>query len=88
MESTTAQERTEITVETDQIVIIRRRRYRRVWCAECRCEVEMLSVVEAEALTGMTQPMPADSAGARGWHVVRSKDKTPLICLESLRKSL
>lgn len=45
----TTQSRTEITVETDRVLIIRRSV--RAWCRQCGREVDMLSLGEAEALT-------------------------------------
>jgi len=45
----TAHKRTEITVETDRTVIIRRRRSIRARCPECGCEVEIAAPEEAEA---------------------------------------
>jgi len=83
-----ARQRTEITIETDQIFIIRRWRSSRFWCPECGREVDVVGRAEAEALIGTIQPMLGNSAEDRGWHVVESEDKTLLICLESLRKSL
>jgi len=38
----TAHEKTEITIETDQILIIRRRRSVRFWCQECGSPVDMV----------------------------------------------
>ena len=38
-----------ITIETNRVVIIRRRRVTRVWCPECGCEVDMVGLGEAEA---------------------------------------
>jgi len=77
--------RTEITIETERVLIIRRRSTR-AWCQACGGEVEMVGLAEAEAITGAVQPMLRDSAEARGWHLAKSQAGTPLICLESLRK--
>jgi len=80
--------RTEITIETERVLIIRRRRSTRAWCQECGGEVDMVGLAEAEAITGTTQPMLQDSAKARGWHLAEGQGGTPLICLESLLKSM
>jgi hypothetical protein len=81
------QKRTEITIETDQVVVIRRRqRSVRSWCQECRCEVEMIDLKEAEALTGTTQAMLCCGGGDRGWHWSQAEDGSRLLCLESLLK--
>jgi hypothetical protein len=88
VEAVIGRKRTEITIETDRLLIIRRRRTARFWCPECRREVEMVSVAEAEALTGVTRPMLGECADALGWHFAESPDKATLICLESLRRFL
>jgi hypothetical protein len=80
--------RTEITIETDQVTIIRRRRVVRLWCEECGCEADMVGLAETEALTGLKPPMLSDPAPTRGWHFIEGADKKRLICLESLRKSM
>jgi hypothetical protein len=88
VEAMVGRKRTEITIESDQLLIIRRRRTVRFWCQECGCELEMISVAEAEALTGITRPMLDDGAEARGWHFAEASDNATLVCLESLRKFL
>ena len=82
-----AYNRTEITVETDLILIIRRNRVLRVWCPKCGCEVEMVSVGEAEEFTGMSGQVLRDRAQAQGWHFSESQDGTALVCLESVLKA-
>ena len=83
----TAHKRTEITVETDRILIIRRHRTLRVWCPECGYEVDMVDQEEAEGLTGMSGQGLRDCVQARGWHLSEGEDGTRLICLESVLKS-
>ena len=82
----TAHERTEITVETDRILIIRRNRVLRVWCPKCGCEVEMVGAGEVEEFTGMTGQALRDWAQARGGHFSEGQGGTRLICLDSLLK--
>ena len=81
----TAHKRTEITVETDTILIIRRRRSIRAWCAECGRDVDMVGREEAEALKGISATVLRDCV--TGWHISRTKDGNRLVCLESLLKS-
>jgi len=89
----TVYNRTEITVETEQILVIRRSRAGRAWCAECGREVDMVRVNEARVLSGdsrpslTTQPMLPGSGGGRGWHWSQSEDGAPLVCLESIRRA-
>jgi hypothetical protein len=88
MEVVVGRKKTEITIETNRLLIIRRRRTVRFWCQECGCEVEMISVAEAAALTGINRPVVGGCAEAQKWHFAESPDKATLICLESLRKFL
>ena len=83
-----AYKRTEVTVETDRIVTIRRRRSLRVWCRACGCVVEAIDVEEAGALAGMKEPNLSDQAGTAGWHVCEGWNGEMVICLESVLKSL
>jgi hypothetical protein len=80
----TTQSRTEITVETDRVLIIRRSV--RAWCRQCGREVEMLSLAEAEALTAASEEELCASAQALRWHLSENQQGTCLVCLESLRK--
>jgi hypothetical protein len=87
-----AYKRTEITMETDRIWIIRKSHSRRVWCAECGRQVDMVGLKEAEALQGMaqpptTQPMLPGCGDSRGWHWSQAADGSPLFCLESVLRS-
>jgi len=75
--------RTEITIETDRVLIIRRRRVLRAWCQECGHEVEMVDPREAEAITAVRGLPLRDCAQ---WHVAQSHEGTGLICLDSLLK--
>jgi hypothetical protein len=84
----TAHKRTEITVETDRVLIVRRRRALRVWCPECGGEADMVGLGEAEALTGVSGQALHDRAQACRWHLAEGPNGTPLICLESLLKSM
>jgi hypothetical protein len=87
-----AYRRTEITLETDQVWIIRKSRSTRGWCAECGREVDMVGLKEARALLGKGElPLTPESipgcGGSRGWHCSQAPDGSPLICLESALKS-
>jgi hypothetical protein len=83
----TAHKRTEIIVETDRVLIIRRRRSIRIWCPKCQCEVDMVALEEGEALTGMSGQALRDHAEAGKCHLHESQDGALLVCLESLLKS-
>ena len=83
----TAHNKVEITIETERLLIIRRRRTFRAWCQECGCEMDMIGVGEADARTGTAGQMLSDGAAARGWHIAQGPDGTELVCLVSLLKS-
>lgn len=77
-----------ITVETDRVVIVRRRRSTRVWCWDCSAEVDMVGLEEAGRLIGTTPQTLRDGPGADRWHLAEGQDGAPLVCLESLLKSM
>jgi hypothetical protein len=97
-----AYRRTEITVETDRVLIIRKSHSTRAWCAECGREVDMVDLNEVGAIAGtpqgMAQRLPGESlstdpmlpgCGERpGWHWSQAADGSTLVCLESLLKSM
>jgi hypothetical protein len=84
----TAHKRIEITIETDRVLVIRRHRSIRAWCQECGGEVDMVSQAEVQALTGLPRLVLRDSTQALRWHVAESQDEAPLVCLDSLLRSL
>lgn len=79
----------EITVQTDQVVIIRKRRLRRVWCERCGSDVVAVDLQEAGKLKGLPQLALLDgNAGSHAWHISPSTDDEPVVCLRSLLHSL
>ena len=83
-----ATRRMQITIETDQVTVIRRRHSTRTWCGECGSEVDVVRIEEAGVLIGMTQPVLRDYAKAQRWHLCEAADGSLLICLDSLLRSL
>jgi hypothetical protein len=83
----TRHRRTEITIETDRVLIIGRRHSTRAWCPECGRDVY---VVQAQMLTSGTQPrlLKGDSTGPQPWHSFEGPDGKLLVCLESLLKAM
>jgi hypothetical protein len=84
----TTQKKTEVTVETDRVLIIRRRLTKRGWCRECGCEVDMVELSEVQALTNKSKLELHDGSLSQKWHFSEDEDGSPLVCLESLLKSL
>jgi hypothetical protein len=86
--ATTVSKRTQITIETSRVLIIRRTRSSRARCRECAREVEVVGLEEASVLTGMTQPLLRHNVETRKWHFSESSGGALLICLDSLMKSM
>jgi hypothetical protein len=84
----TTQKTTQVTVETDRFLVIRRRLTKRGWCRDCACEVDMIELAEVQALTNKSQLDLRDGSLSQSWHFSENADGTPLVCLESLLKSL
>jgi hypothetical protein len=61
----TAHKRTEITVETDRVLIVRRRRSTRASCPECGREVDMAGPEDAEALSQEEGTKDRGNSGTR-----------------------
>ena len=85
---TTTRKRTQITIETNRVLIIRRMRSSRAWCQECGCEVDVVGLEEASVLTGMTQPALRKRVDGEKWHFSHSSEGALLICLDSMRKAM
>jgi hypothetical protein len=82
-----ARKRSQIDVATDRVMVIRRARITRCWCADCGSVVDFVGLVEAHAIAGFPAPILPGSVLAQGCHVVEIEDGQVLICLESLLKS-
>ena len=83
----TPAKRTEITVETSKVLIIRKRRSTRGWCEQCGREVDLIRLEEAEALADV-MPLEGECAHADAWHMCEGPDGTPRVCIESVRDSM
>ncbi|MGA7685345.1 MAG: hypothetical protein WCA58_10055 [Terriglobales bacterium] len=83
----TRHKRTEITIETDRVLIIGRRHSTRAWCPECGRDVY---VVQAQMLTSGAQPrlLKGEGGGPQPWHSFEGPDGKQLVCLESLLKAI
>jgi hypothetical protein len=80
-----AYKRIEITVETDQLLIIRRSRVVRAWCSACGCDVDMVNLEEAN---GLSETSRAAWRAGTGVHLLKGSHGTELICLKSWSKSM
>jgi hypothetical protein len=80
-------QRTEITIQTDRLVLIRGRRSRRVWCASCGHEVNAIAMREVTPVAGRDQLVLPGNTESEAWHVCIANDGETLICLDSLSKT-
>jgi hypothetical protein len=102
-EAMTVRDRTEITIETDRVLIIRgqrsnperstQERSNRVWCEKCGRDVDTVGLQDVRELTAASHPTLPGSAELEGWHVCAGQDAAgqdaePRVCLDSLLKSL
>jgi len=75
-------------IETDSVLVIRRRHSTRSWCPDCAREVEMIQAQEAVALAAEAQNTIPDSALNADWHLSPTAAGSLQICLDSVLKSL
>ena len=80
--------RTEITIETDRIVVLSRRKVSIVsWCRECNQRVQMVTVDEAASIAGVTSRTMYRWADAEKLHFTETADGVLMICGASLTLS-
>jgi hypothetical protein len=80
--------RTEITVETDRVLVIRRRsRAAQAWCAGCARQVQMLTPDEAAVVAAVSVRTINRRVEAEKVHFAETPDGLLLICLNSLPES-
>jgi hypothetical protein len=79
--------KTEITVETDSVLILRRQRVSRGWCAGCERDVDLVSLEDAEEIA-RTSSQKLPIACAASLHFCDGPSDAPLLCLDSLLKWL
>jgi hypothetical protein len=77
--------RTEVFIETSEVLIIKRNRtFVRAWCEDCRREVSMLPLGEAARLSGHDVKTIRSMMENRHIHFCYLKPETPSVCLRSL----
>jgi len=80
-----AKTRTELVIETSEILIVKRKRaFVVVWCEDCERDVRMLPVEEAALFTGYDVSSIYTMMQNRQIHFRYQKPETPRICLRSL----
>jgi len=81
-----APRRVEVTVQTDRLLIIRRRRLRRAWCQQCGREVNAVSLQEVGSFARASHRILPGNTEPSAWHTCGGTDGEQLVCLESLFK--
>ncbi|MCI0486468.1 MAG: hypothetical protein L0229_07690 [Blastocatellia bacterium] len=77
--------RTEITVETTEILVVRKSgRARLLWCAECCRQVEMITPEQAMIVAGTSSRTIYRSVEAGQIHYSETPEGFLFICLNSL----
>lgn len=80
--------RTEITIETDRIVVLSSGKVSIVsWCRECSQRTKMVTVDEAAAIAGVTSRTMYRWADAERLHFTETVDGVLMICRASLTSS-
>jgi hypothetical protein len=80
-----ARKRIQITIETDQVLLIQTRGCTARWCPKCACEVIVMDLGQAEVFRTVAQSS-GDREPAKKWHALEDSDGTLQVCLESVLK--
>jgi hypothetical protein len=81
--------RTEITVETHRVFVVRRPTgVQTAWCSACNELVEMITPDEGAKLAGISSRTIYRSVEAESIHFTETHDGSLLICLDSLHRSM
>jgi hypothetical protein len=70
-----------ITIETEQVLIIRRRHAVRAWCQECGAEADFMPADQMGRVVNLSS-----GTRSRPHHVAHSEDGALLVCLDSWLK--
>lgn len=77
--------RTEITIDTDRIVVLSRRKVSVMsWCRECNRRVSMVTVDEAASIAGVSSRTIYRWADTEMLHFTETSEGRLLICCESI----
>lgn len=77
--------RKEFTVETDEVVVVKRVRIYHAWCNECQRDVDMVQLADAYTVAGISERQH-EPQGAAAWHISHDNE-LPLVCLDSVLNS-
>jgi hypothetical protein len=78
---------TRITIETEQVLIIRHANPVRAWCTRCAAEVDMVLLEAAGVLAQADHRTIQRWLDAEELHAAQMRDGSARICLDSLLRS-
>ena len=73
-----------VTVETEQVVIIRRQRITRTWCSQCGDESEFIPVEAVNQVLGGGPHPGKQLPPGDGVHLRQSDSGSVVVCVKSL----
>ena len=79
--------RTEVIIESETTIVLRRRDPLCAWCAHCRCETLMLTPEMAESLAGVTTDVIYQRLEAGSIHSIELAGGVVLVCGRSVSSS-
>jgi len=77
---------TEITVERDEFLVIKRVGRRFVWCSECGRETQTMTLEEAMTFAGVSRAIFPVWVRTGGIHLTETAEGRLSICVNSLRR--
>ncbi len=76
--------RAEIILETEEVLMVRHRRFTEAWCEQCGESVAVISDEDAATLTGTSLEGMRHGAASGEFHAVELADNRFTICLKGL----
>lgn len=80
--------RTRITIETDSLVVLRKRVSLRAFCPQCHAQAEMIHLNNVTAVSNLSGAGIQAWVEPSAWHQIPTEDGAVLICLNSMLKQL
>jgi len=84
VEAIITRQKMEITIQTEQVLLVQRSRFRRVWCQHCDREVDAVRLRRTGSFPNL-QPALKGNSESDGWHFCAGMGEETLICLESIK---
>jgi hypothetical protein len=75
---------TKITIETESLLILRGRNFRRTWCPQCAAEGEVIALEEVGIISNLDRSAFEEWVNSGELHCSETPNGTTLICLNSL----